>query len=145
MSRRSRRTEGFAGTGVKPTMRHLTRVAVLALATTLALPVPSAAQAQADVWRAFAENVDVGTELTVRLHGGQRFRAMLVAAREDAVLLQPKTRVPVPVQPVPYDAILSLERRAEGGMSAGKAAAIGVASGAGTFFAILLILIATLD
>jgi hypothetical protein len=53
--------------------------------------------------------------------------------------------VPVPVQPVPYDAVLSLERRSEGGMSAGKAAAIGVATGAGTFFAILLILLTTVD
>jgi hypothetical protein len=119
--------------------------AILIVAACLALPATAAAQAQGDVWRAFAEKVDVGTELTVRLQDGQRFRATLVGTRPDAVLLQPRTRVPVPVQPVPYDAIRSLERRSEGGMGAGKAAAIGVASGAATFVAILLVLLSTVD
>ena len=128
-------------------MRHRKHLVVVALAACLALPALAAAQEQGqpDVWRAFVEKVDVGTELTVRLRDGQRFRATLVAAREDEVLLQPKTRVPVPVQPVPYGEILSLERRTGGGVGAGKAAAIGVAAGAGTFLAILLILVSTLD
>ena len=124
--------------------RH-THVIAWTLMVWLAAPVVVAAQAQPDVWRAFAEKVGVGTELTVRLRDGQRFNASLVTVRDDAVLLQPKTRVPVPVQPVPYEAILSLERRGKGGISAGKAAAIGVATGAGTFFAILLIMLGTLD
>ena len=46
------------------------RVVCLALAGTLALPTGSAAQAQPDVWREFVQSVDVGTELTVRLHNG---------------------------------------------------------------------------
>jgi hypothetical protein len=108
------------------------------------LPGLAGAQGQGPVWRAFVQTVDVGTELSVRLDNGQRFRATFVGSREDAVLLQPKTRVPVPVQPVPYDAIVSLEER-RGGTSAAKAAAIGVATGAGTFLAILLILLAGLD
>jgi hypothetical protein len=110
----------------------------------LSLLVPASLRAQvpADVWRGFAEKIDVGTELTVTLQDGTRFRAMLVGVRADAVLLQPKTRVPVPVQPVAYDAIASMERRKTGGVGAGKAAAIGVASGVGTFFAMLLILVA---
>jgi hypothetical protein len=83
--------------------------------------------------------------LTVRLQNGQRFRATLIAVRDDAVLLQPRTRVPVPVQAVPYDEIATLERRESGGIGAGKAAAIGVASGAGAFVVILLILMAAFD
>jgi hypothetical protein len=100
---------------------------------------------QADIWRTFAAQVDVGSELTVRLRDGQRFRATLIAVRDDAVLLQPRTRVPVPVQPVPYEDISTLERRESRGIGAGKAAAIGVASGAGAFVAILLILMAAFD
>lgn len=109
----------------------------------LALTAPSAAAAQAppDVWRSFLEQVDVGTELNVRLRDGTRFRATFLGTRDDAALLQPRTRVTVPVQPVPFDAIASLERRQEGGIGAGKAAAIGVASGVGTFFAILAIVL----
>ena len=80
----------------------------------------------------------------VRLRSGQRFRAMVVGKRDAEVLLQPKTRVPVPVQPVPYDAILSMECAA-GGTSAAKTAAIGVASGVGAFFAVLLLLLAAAD
>jgi hypothetical protein len=117
------------------------RVLCLALAGTLAHPRAAAAQAQPDVWREFVQAVDVGTELTVRLHNGQRFRAMVVGKRDSEVLLQPKTRVPVPVQPVPYGAILSLERRS-GGNGTARTVAIGVASGVGAFFGVLLFLLA---
>ena len=126
------------------------RLAALVIAVCLAAPAAAAAQApgvpqRPDVWRDFARTIDIGSELIVRLDNGQRFRAALVAVRDDAVLVQPKTRVPVPVQPVPYEAILSLERPSERPTSAGKAAAIGIASGAGTFLAMLLILLTTLD
>ena len=69
---------------------------------------------------------------------------MIIEAREDALMLQPRTRVPVPVQGVAYDAIVSLQQ-VKGGMGAGKAAAIGVASGVGAFFATMLIILAALD
>jgi hypothetical protein len=120
---------------------------ILAVVVIVVMFVPSGAAAQAldDVWRRFAEKVDVGTELNVRLRDGKRFRATLVGAREEALLLQPKTRVPVPVHAVPYDAIASLERRQQGGIGAAKAAAIGVATGAGAFLAIFAILLANID
>ena len=99
------------------------------------------AQTPADIWRNFAERVDVGTELNVRLTDGSRLRATLVGVRSDAVLLQPKTRVPVPIQAVPYGDIVRLERTKQG-IGAGKAAAIGVATGVGAFFGVLAILFA---
>ena len=122
------------------------RALCLAIAGLMALPCEARAQAQLqpDAWREFVQSVDVGTELTVRLRNGQRFRATVVAKRDTEVLLHPKTRVPVPVQPVPYDAILSMERPG-GGSSAARTAAIGVASGVGAFFAVLLLLLAAAD
>src|SRR5262245_54151510 len=99
------------------------------------------AQTPSDIWRSFAEKMDVGTELNVRLNDGRRVRATLVGARGDAVLLLPKTRVPVPTQAVPYDEIVRLERTKTGG-GAGKAVAIGVATGVGVFFGILALLYA---
>jgi len=99
-----------------------------------------AAQTTADVWRSFAERVDVGTELNVRLNDGRRMRATLVGVRADVVLLQPKTRIPVSIQAVPYDTIVGMERKA--GHSAGKAVAIGVATGVGAFFGIMLLIVA---
>ena len=100
-----------------------------------------AAQTTADVWRSFAERVDVGTELNVRLNDGRRMRATLVGVRADAVLLQPKTRIPVSIQAVPYDSIVRMEPR-KAGHSAGKAVAIGVATGVGAFFGIMLLIVA---
>jgi hypothetical protein len=99
------------------------------------------AQVPSDVWRSFAEKVALGSEMHVRLQDGTRFRATLVGVRDDAVLLQPKTRATVPVQAVPYAAIASLEPRKNGG-SAAKAAAIGVATGVASFFGIMLIFLA---
>jgi len=102
---------------------------------------PAAAQITetADLWRAFAEKLEVGSTVKVRLQNGRQFTATLVQARPDVVLLQPKTRVAVPVRLVAYDAILSMDPIRTGGIGAGKAAAIGIAAGVGAFLATLLI------
>ena len=105
---------------------------------------PHADQAPPDVWKTFASRIDVGVQLNVRLRNGQKFRATLIDARDDVLLLQPKTRVPVPVQPVAYDAIVSLEQ-VKGGSGGVKAAAIGVATGVGAFFATMLIILAAVS
>jgi hypothetical protein len=118
--------------------RH--RLPGLLLAAWLTMTWTTSAQTQSEIWRAFAQTMPVGTELTVKLRSGQRFRATLIAARDADALLQPRTRVPVPVQPVPYDTIVLLEKH-ENTSGAGKAAAIGVAAGAGAFLAMLLVLL----
>jgi hypothetical protein len=102
-----------------------------------------AAQTTTEVWRSFAERIVVGTELNVRLNNGQRFRATLVGAQHDVVLLQPKTRIPVPVQAISYDSIVRIEPR-KAGQGVGKAVAIGVAAGVGTFFGVMALLVAAL-
>ena len=115
----------------------------------VALMIPTTAFAQAvdpaETWRVFAEKVEPGAELKVRLHNGQRFRASLVRTTPDALVLLPKTRLPVDVQAVRYAEIVSLERDERGGIGAGKAIAIGVASGVGAFLGMLLILFAAID
>ena len=125
----------------------MTRNFIAALiAITLMLPAPALAQpVTGDVWRTFAQRLEVGSDMMVRLQNGQHFRATLIEARSDALVLQPRTRRPVPVQPVAYDAISSLERHDNRGSSVGKAVGIGAAVGAGTFLAILAILAATID
>ena len=120
-------------------------VAVL-IAVTLMLPAPALAQqTSGDTWRTFAQKLEIGSDVTVRLQNGQHFRATLIEARPDALLLQPRTRRPVPVQPMAYEAIASLERHENRGGGVGKAIAIGAAVGAGTFLAILAILAASID
>ena len=121
-------------------MHRTSHFIITALLVVLVAVQSVAAQTTADVWRSFAERVDVGTELNVRLNDGRRMRATLVGVRADAVLLQPKTRIPVSIQAVPYDTIVGMERKA--GHSAGKAVAIGVATGVGAFFGIMLLIVA---
>jgi hypothetical protein len=125
-------------------MRTVRTVPIIVLLCALVVPADVIAQSQPDVWKTFASRIDVGTQLNVRLRDGQRFRATLIEARDDALLLQAKTRVPVPVQPVAYDAIVSLEQ-VKGGGGAGKAVAIGVATGVGAFFGTLLIMLAAVS
>jgi hypothetical protein len=127
-------------------MRTVGSFVAATLIVALAAPAALAQDVStADAWRAFAEKTDVGSELNVRLDNGQRFKATLIGARTSDVLLQPKGRVPLRVQPVPYESIASLERQAHRGMGAGKAAAIGVATGVGAFFGTMLILFAVID
>jgi len=122
-------------------MHRTSHFIITALLIVLMAVKSVAAQTTADVWRSFAERVDVGTELNVRLNDGRRMRATLVGVRADAVLLQPKTRIPVSIQAVPYDSIVRMEPR-KAGHSAGKAVAIGVATGVGAFFGIMLLIVA---
>jgi hypothetical protein len=80
--------------------------------------------------------------LKVRLRDGRRLKATFIGAGTGEIVLQPKTRVPVPVQAVPYDDIVSLERDTPAVSNVGKAIVIGTASGAGAFLGLLLLLFA---
>ncbi len=122
---------------------HATIRRVMAVMLVVCTATTITAQGQADVWRTFAAQVEVGTELNVRLNDGRRVRATLVGVRDDAVLLQPKTRVPVPVQAVSYDEIARLERAGKG-IRTGTAVAIGIATGVGALFGMMAILVAAL-
>ena len=120
--------------------------AMLTLITTIGTHGAFAqAPPQGDIWRAFAQTIEAGARVKVRLHDGQRVTATLIRADAEALLLQPRTRIPVPVQRVTYDQIASLEPDEARGIGAGKAVALGVASGVGAFLGTLLILIATID
>ena len=125
---------------MRQTIHFITTTALIVL-----LAVHSVAgQTSSEVWRSFAEQVEVGTELSVRLNDGRHFKATLVGVRDDAMLMQPRTRVPVPIQAVPYGDVVRLERT-KPGMGAGKAIAIGAATGVGAFFGILALMISVVS
>ena len=46
----------------------------------------------------------------MRLRDGHHFKATFIGAQDAAIVVQRKTRVPVPVEEIPYDAIASLSR-----------------------------------
>jgi len=119
----------------------------LAVTTALIVSIAAhnvAAQTTSEIWRSFAAQVEVGSELNMSLTDGRHFRATLVGVRDDAMLVQPRTRIPVPIQAVPYDAVAQIERTKHG-IGAGKAVAIGVATGVGAFFGILAIMLSVVS
>jgi hypothetical protein len=124
------------------------RVAIVLIALLGASTLRAAAgqpAATADVWRAFVEKLHVGSTVKVRLKDGTRVKATLLQASPEAMTIQPKTRIPVEPQTVPFSAIESLEVDRSNGIGAGKAIAIGVASGAGAFAGLMLIILAAMS
>ena len=97
-------------------------IAILVMLATLASSSASAqATLQPDVWRVFAQQIDVGSRVKVSRDDGQRVTATLIQAGPEALLVQPRTRMPVPVQRVTYEEIVSIERDNQRGIGAGKA------------------------
>lgn len=119
-------------------------LSLLVLVTSL----PATAGAQSDqvlseraaTWRQFAERLEAGAPLKLRLRGGQQMKGSFLEARSAELLVLPTTRVPVPVQAVRYEEVIAIERDVRGGVNVGKAIAIGAASGAAAFASLLLIL-----
>ena len=67
--------------------------------------------------------------------------AVLAVVDESGITVEPKTRVPESPRHISFDQLQQLELKQDG-MSAGKAAAIGVATGVASFFTILFVLVA---
>lgn len=99
----------------------------------------------ADAWRALATRLEPGSTIDVRLRDGAHFKATFITAQADAVLLQRRTRIPVAVETVRYDAVVSMSRSEHSGMSAGKVTAIALGSAGAAIGAFFLILLASLD
>lgn len=115
---------------------------VAALAT---LPVRAQPVDDASAWRSLAEKVDAGATVDIRLRDGKHFKATFIAARADGIVVQRKTRIPVPVEAIAYDRIAALARPQPAPLSAGKVAAIALGSAGAAIGTLFLILLATID
>jgi hypothetical protein len=103
----------------------------------LAAPPQLLAQSRVDVWRGFAQKLEPGRLLKIRMIGGPRFTATLLQVSDDGMMVQPKTRAAVPPQEVRFDRIETLEVDHSKGIGIGKAVAIGAAVGAGAWLALM--------
>lgn len=110
-------------------------------------PVPAVAQTTNDglAWRTLAETLEGGTAVDVRLGNGRHFKATFIAAHDNAMAVQRKTRVPVPIEQVPYDTIASMSRVQPASLSGAKIAGIALGSAGAAAGTLFLILLATLD
>jgi hypothetical protein len=106
----------------------------------------AAAQANdADAWHTLAVALEPGSTIDLRFLDGAHVKATFIAARADVMVVQRKTRVPVAVETIRYDAIASMARAEHAGLSAGKVTAIALGSAGAAIGAFFLILLASLD
>jgi hypothetical protein len=122
---------------IKPIVVHL-------LVLLMAAPSPVAKQRleSPDVWRAFAEKLEAGALVTVRLQNGAKVKGHLIQVAGDMLRVKPKTRIPVPIRDLPFADIESIQRQREG-LSPGVKVLIGVGIGAAAILGGLLIFFAT--
>jgi hypothetical protein len=100
---------------------------------------------QGRAWRTLAEQLEAGAPIEMRLSDGKHFKATFIAAHPDTVLLQRKTRIPVPVEEITYDSIATLSRVQPSSMSGGKIAGIALGSAGVAVRTLFLILLAAFD
>jgi hypothetical protein len=91
----------------------------------------------------YIKSLPVGSHVKVALRDGERIDAVLVAADDSGVLLQPRTRIPEPERHVDISEIATIELHTSHGMGVGKAILIGVAAGGAAILTILFVAIAT--
>jgi hypothetical protein len=90
-------------------------------------------------WHRYIANLPIGTKLTFDLADGSRVTGNILSVEQDAVIVQPRTRLPSPAKRVPFDLIVALAPESSGGINTGNAIAIGAVAGAAAFVAIFFV------
>jgi hypothetical protein len=103
--------------------------------------VDGSARAQ-EIPASYAGALPLGRSVEVRLKNGDKFKATFMGAEGDSIRVQRSGRLPVPPQLIPLDEVTGLRLAEGGGVSAGKALVLGIASGAATFFGLFILSIA---
>jgi hypothetical protein len=94
-----------------------------------------------EVWKAFAEKLEPGAFIRVRLKDGHEVKGHFVIVDDRSVRVTPKTRLPVRVRQFQFTDIASIDRQREG-WSPGSKVLAGVAIGVGTALLIAVVAIA---
>jgi len=83
-----------------------------------------------EVWQGFAQKLEAGAFVEVRLKDGTKVKGNFIPSSGDTFRLRPKTRVQVPIRDFPYVDIESIDRKREG-WSPGTKVLVGAAIGIG--------------
>ena len=90
----------------------------------------------ADMWRAYADHIAIGSTLTIRMTGGERLTGVLFVVDDTGITVKPKTRLPEAARHVAFDRIEDLSVRRDR-VNLAKFVGIGAAVGAGVFVSML--------
>ena len=123
---------------------HLKSIVIHLLVLLMAAPSAMATQRREspDVWRAFAEKLEAGAFVSVRLQNGANVKGHLIQVAGDRLRVKPKTRIPVPIRDLPFADIESIQRQRES-LNPGVKVLMGVGIGAAAILGGLLIFLAT--
>ena len=87
----------------------------------------------------YVQRLPMGSKVRVERTDGTTLRGTLMQTSDASIVVQKSTRIPEPPVAIPIGELARVTTESGGGIGAGKAAAIGIASGVGAFFAILAI------
>jgi hypothetical protein len=106
--------------------------------------VPDAAVMDKAMLADYVERIPAGSRVRVERTNGDSLRGTLMKATSDVLVVQKHTRVPEPPVEVPLAQVTRVTLDG-GGSSTGRTIAIGVATGVGATFGVLLLLAALLS
>jgi hypothetical protein len=105
----------------------------------LVIAGPTYAQDPADaVWQKFVQSLTPGTLVQMDLVDGSSIQGTILSTTDRDVVINPKTRVPVPPWTVGFSEIKSIELR-KAGLSPGAKVAVGIGSGFVVFAVMMLV------
>jgi translation initiation factor IF-1 len=114
---------------------------IIAYALICVFVVPAAIGKQTtdspEIWKAFAEKLEPGAFIRVRLKDGHQVKGHFVIVDDRSIRVNPNTRIPVPLREFAFTDIASIDRQREGWSPGGKVLA-GVAIGVGAALLIAL-------
>ena len=90
----------------------------------------------------YLQRLPPGTAVKVERTSGRSLRGTLMKATADAIVVQPRTRLPEPPIEIPLAEVLTVTPESGNGGSLGRAIAAGVAAGAGAALVTVFVLIA---
>jgi len=100
-------------------------------------------QAEREALSEFAAQLPLGSRVKATMDGNRTIRGTLVKRTDQAIVVQPRTRIPEPLIEVPFANLVALEQERPSS-NTGRAIAIGVGVGVGAALGMLLLLAAAL-
>ena len=122
-----------------------TKIAAVIVALTLS-GIPSMAQttSNSNAWRSFAAQLEPNAFVKIKLANGRSLRAHVVNVDDQALQVNPKTRIAVPLQQIPYNDITSIERQKEPKWNPAAKVLLGVGIGVGALYVVAIAAVASL-
>lgn len=97
-----------------------------------------------EVWRGFAERLEPGAFVRVRLIDHGQVKGQFVMTDGEILRIKPKTRIPVPIRDIEFANIESIERQNDG-WSPGAKVLTGIGVGLGVLLVVAAVFAATWD